>query len=133
MTVVVDSSVLIPVERGEIDLGVAMVSAPDAELVMSAISVSELLHGAHRAKSVVSRARTEARIERILSAMPVIEFDVEIARVHAALGADLRSRGQVMGAHDLIIAATAVWLDAPVATRDVRGFGRVKGLEILRW
>lgn len=133
MTVVVDSSVLIPLERGEIDLAVAYASAPDAELVMAAISASELLHGAHRAKSVVSRARIEARIERLLSAVPIVEFDLEIARVHAALGADLRSRGQAMGAHDLIIAATAVWLDAPIATRDLRGFERVKGLDILHW
>jgi predicted nucleic acid-binding protein len=33
----------------------------------------------------------------------------------------------------LIIAATAVWLDYRVATRDLRSLPRIDGLEVIKW
>lgn len=38
-----------------------------------------------------------------------------------------------MGAHDLIIAATAVRFGYAVATRDRRSFGRIEGLDVEYW
>ncbi len=38
-----------------------------------------------------------------------------------------------MGAHDLIIAATAVRLGYAVAMRDRRGFARIGGLDVEYW
>jgi predicted nucleic acid-binding protein len=38
-----------------------------------------------------------------------------------------------VGAHDLMIAATAVYFDAAVATRDDRSFRKISGLEVLTW
>lgn|SRR5262249_31737947 len=132
MSILLDSSVLIPVEHSELDLA-ASVEDKDEEVAMAAITAAELLHGVELVKSAVTRARVVLRVERMLALIPVVPFDVDIARVHATLGAELRGRGAVMGAHDLIIAATAVYLDAAIATRDLRGFTRIKGLRILRW
>lgn len=55
------------------------------------------------------------------------------ARVHARLDAELSARGTSVGEADLMIAAMAVWLDYRVATRDLRSFPRIEGLEIVRW
>jgi len=99
---------------------------------MSSITASELLHGVHRLRGA-SRARSEVLVERLLDRLPVVDFDLAAARVHAALSAELRSRGVAVGAHDLLIAATAVLLDYAVATRDLRSFPRIKGLKILTW
>jgi predicted nucleic acid-binding protein len=49
------------------------------------------------------------------------------------LSADLAERGTPIGAHDLIIAATAVALDSAVATRDTRSVPRIEGLRTVRW
>jgi predicted nucleic acid-binding protein len=49
------------------------------------------------------------------------------------LSAELRSKGTAVGAHDLLIAATAVHLGAAVATRDLRSFPTIRGLDVLRW
>jgi predicted nucleic acid-binding protein len=38
-----------------------------------------------------------------------------------------------VGAHDLIIAATAVALGFAVATRDRRSFPKISGLRVLYW
>ena len=59
--------------------------------------------------------------------------DLDAARAHATLSAELRARGTPVGAHDLLIAATAVPIDYQVATRDLRSFPRIRGLRVLRW
>jgi predicted nucleic acid-binding protein len=87
----------------------------------------------HRLQGAIPRARVHAAVELVLSRVPVVPFDLDVARVHAMLSAELRAKGSAVGAHDLMIAATAVYLDAPVATRDLRSFPKIKGLELLRW
>ena len=33
----------------------------------------------------------------------------------------------------ILIAATAVWLDYRIATRDLRSFPKIRGLDVVRW
>ena len=100
---------------------------------MAAISASELLHGVHRLTSAAARIRAERFVERVLASVPVIAFDLDIARVHARLDAELAAAGTPVGDADLMIAATAIWLECRVATRDLRSFPRIKGLDVVRW
>jgi predicted nucleic acid-binding protein len=132
MGTLIDTSVLIAAERGLLTFESI---EPDVheELSLAAISASELLHGVHRLKTGVRRARIEAMVEGLLRRLPVVPFDLSCARVHAMLSADLRSRGQAVGAHDLLIAATAVAHDLRVATRDKRSFPRIRGLNVAYW
>ncbi|MBI3048040.1 MAG: PIN domain-containing protein [Acidobacteria bacterium] len=133
MGTLIDSSVLIAAQRGQIDPARLDGEMEDEPVAMSAISASELLHGVHRVKGAVGRTRAERFVERLLAAIPVIPFDLDVARVHARLVAELSSRGKTVGDADLIIAATAVWLDYRVAARDVRSFPHIKGLVVVRW
>ncbi len=132
MGILIDSTVLIATDRGDLDLDAVLEQHADEAAAIAAITASELLHGVHRLKGA-RRARSEALVERLLARLPVIAFDLAAARVHATLSADLRARGAVVGAHDLMIAATAVLLDYAVATRDLRSFPRIQGLKTLRW
>jgi len=50
-----------------------------------------------------------------------------LARVHARLWADLAAAGQLIGPHDLILAATALALGWSVATYNAHEFTRVPG------
>lgn len=133
MDVLIDSSVLIAAERGQLDLNTLLREHEDDEVGIAAISASELLHGVHRMSGAVRRARTQALVEQLVTRLPVIPFDLDVARVHAMLSAELRSRGTPIGAHDLLIAATAVHVGAAVATRDLRSFPKIRGLDVLRW
>lgn len=133
MGILIDSSSLIAAERGEIDLETLLGKDLDEEVAMSAISASELLHGIHRVKGGMKQARAERFVQRLLDAVPVVPFDLDMARVHARLGAELAAKGIVVGAHDLIIASTAVALDFAVATRDLRSYPRIAGLNLRRW
>jgi tRNA(fMet)-specific endonuclease VapC len=129
----IDTSVLIAVERGLIDLDALGDADDDQPLAIAAITASELLHGVHRLKGAVARTRAERFVERILGAIPVIPFDLDIARVHARIDAELSAAGTAIGDGDLMIGATAVWLDYRVATRDLRSFPKIKGLPLVRW
>lgn len=131
MGTVIDSSVLIAAERGLLDLS-AIAGADSDEVAIASITASELLHGVHRLKGA-GRARAERFVERVFDLVPIVPFDLPIARVHAALSAELGARGTPVGAHDLMIAATAIWLEYDVATRDLRGFPRIRGMTVRRW
>ena len=132
MGALIDSSVLIAAERGVIDLSDHL-SDVTGEIALSAVTVSELLHGVHRAREETTRARRAAYVESLLTGFPVVDFDLVAARLHAHLSARLAGSGQTMGAHDLIIAATALARGMDVLTRDERGFARVPELSVIRW
>lgn len=129
----IDSSVFIAAERGKLDFERVLRDHGDEPAAIAAITASELLHGIHRAVGTAQRNRREAFVERVLVDFPLIPFDLVIARVHARLSAELAAKGSPIGAHDLLIAATALAIGYDVATRDERSFPKVPGLTVLRW
>ncbi len=131
MGFLIDTSVLIAAERGRFslaDLAAALGEEPQA---LAAITASELLHGVHRAKDPAIRERRLRFVEFIHALFPIVPFDLDAARVHAALWARLEEQGQVIGAHDLLIAATARMLDYGVITLNQDEFQRIPDLTIL--
>lgn len=131
MGLILDSSVLVAAERGALSLDRVAGDRPDEEVAIAAITASELLHGVHRAANAARRNRREAFVEQLLAALPVLPFDLLSARVHASVWAELASRGVNVGAHDLLIAATALANGMSVATRDRRSFPRIPGLALV--
>jgi predicted nucleic acid-binding protein len=128
----IDTSVLIAIERRELDLA-TLRDDDDEDVAIAAITASELLHGVHRLRGAVARTRAERFVEHLLDVIPVIPFDLEVARIHARIDAELSAAGAAVGDADLMIAATAVWLDYRIATRDLRSFPKIKGLTVVRW
>jgi tRNA(fMet)-specific endonuclease VapC len=98
------------------------------ETGIAAITASELLHGVHRA-TAQHLPRREAFVEAVLAAFPPLPFDLIAARAHARLWADLAASGRDVGAHDRIVAATAIAAGWKVATANIRHFDHIQGLE----
>jgi tRNA(fMet)-specific endonuclease VapC len=94
------------------------------------ITVSELLHGVHRARGAV-RTRRHAFVEHILSGFEPIPITEAVARVHAEVWAGLSRRGQSVAAHDLWIGATALASGLGVVTGNADDFRRMPGLRVL--
>jgi predicted nucleic acid-binding protein len=132
MATLIDSSVLIAAERGDLDLSNVLPRYAEEGVAISAITASELLHGVHRAKTAAQRHRRQAFVEGLLAQLPVIAFDLTVARVHASLWANLAKRGTVVRESDLMIGATAVATDYSIATRDERSFPKIPGLRVQR-
>jgi len=129
MAVLIDTSVLVDIERGRSDLDAAV---GEEDRAISVITASELLHGVHRANDEQVRARRQAFVEHILAALDPIPVDARVARAHAAAWAQLDAIGARIGAHDLWIAATALAHGYAVATANVRDFSRVPGLRVVQ-
>lgn len=96
---------------------------------IAAVTASELLHGVHRAAPEY-RARREAFVEAVLAAFPALPFDLLVARAHARLWAGLAAAGLDVGAHDRLVAATAITAGWHVGTANIRHFDRIVGLDI---
>ncbi len=103
---------------------------PDEEVGIAAITASELLHGVHRA-TPEHRTRREAFVETVLAAFPPLPFGLLTARAHARIWAELSASGQDVGAHDRLVAATAMTAGWCVGTANLRHFDRIVGLDIL--
>jgi tRNA(fMet)-specific endonuclease VapC len=125
-----DTNVLIRAERrrGQFDL---QRRCNYEDVLISAITVSELLIGVYRADTENRRVRRSAFVEAILAKVSVPDFTSEVARVYAGLYAALANTGQLIGAHDLITAATAISHDCTLLTANIAEFKRVPGLEVL--
>lgn len=133
MAVLIDTSVLIGIERRGLDLGVLpRLDRPDEDGLLCTISVSELLHGALRADSAQRRRAREEFIATLIDTIRLVPFDLDAARVHARLVFDLSRQGQAIGANDFIIAATALAGGHAVLSEDIRHFDRVPDLEVRR-
>ncbi len=131
MGTLIDSSVLIAAEREALDLDAALLEHADEPAGIAAITASELLHGVQRAARAAQRRRRETFVERLLAALPVFPFDLVTARIHASLWAGLAAKGTNVGAHDLLIGATAIAAGYRVTTRDRRSFAKIPGLEVV--
>ena len=103
--------------------------ADEDDVAIAAITVAELRVGYLLASG---RARTERKafITDLLAAVPVVDYDLEVAEAHAELLAEVRRQGKPRGAHDLLIAATAKASRRTVVTADATAFANLAGLEV---
>jgi len=130
MATLIDSSVLIAAERGDLALDALAARYANENVAISAVTASELLHGVERARTPAQRHRRQAFVEGLIERLPVVAFDLTAARVHASLWAGLAKRGVAVGERDLMIGATAIAGNYAVATRDRRSFSRIPGLVV---
>jgi tRNA(fMet)-specific endonuclease VapC len=115
------------IERGGRDLDTLFVD--DADISIAAITVAELLVGVEAA-SGRRRALRKAFVEDLIGVLPVEQYDLDVARAHASLLAAARAEGRPRGAHDLIIAATAMVRNRTVVTHDRGGFEGLPGVDV---
>ena len=123
--VILDTCVLIAIERGRLDVDTVL-GLDDAAI--AAITAMELLVGVERADTAHRKARA-VRVEAILSSLPVEPYNVGIARVHARLTVAAMAKGRPRSANDMMIAATAAATSRILLTTDASaGFDQLTGV-----
>ncbi len=128
MGLVIDSSVIIATEKGKIDFAKW---ANYQQSYISAITVTELLVGVSRADSEERRIKRSAFVEHVISAIAVLPFGAEEARIYSQILHNLFAEKITIGVHDMLIASSAIASGYPVLTMNGRDFNRIKGLEVL--
>ncbi|MER6244334.1 PIN domain-containing protein [Streptomyces griseorubiginosus] len=125
---ILDTGVLIAIERRRVSLD--QVLADDDDPAIAAITAAELLQGVELADDS-NRVARQSFVDTVLATIPVEECTLDVARAHARLLAHVRRAGQPRGAHDLIIAATALTTARAVVTHDKRArFDDLPGVRV---
>jgi tRNA(fMet)-specific endonuclease VapC len=130
MGLMVDTNVFICFEKS----GKAIDLSPwdqSEKVYASVVTVAELLMGVHRANTEDRRQRRSVFVETVISGVGVLDFTIGSARMHADIYAELAKIGKPIGAHDMIIAATARHNDLSILTENVDEFSRVPGLRVI--
>lgn len=123
---ILDTGILLAVERGRIALDAVADDADD--VVIASVTAAELLLGVELADAT-RRDKRQQFVDDVLTLIPVEDYTLDVARVHARLLAHIRRAGTPRGAHGLLIAATAAATTRTVVTADATAhFGELPGV-----
>jgi tRNA(fMet)-specific endonuclease VapC len=123
--VILDTGTLIAIERGKLSVD-AVLGADDAAI--ASITAMELLVGVERASEAHQQARS-IRVEAVLASLPIEDYSLAVARIHARLVVEALSRGKQRSAYDLMIAATAAATNRILLTTDAKAeFSQLPGV-----
>ncbi len=101
-----------------------------SDVCISVITKAELLFGVEVS---ARRHQDEAALKAFLRYVEVLDLPDGAAPHYARIRADLKTRGRMIGANDLFIAAHASSLDLTLVTNNTREFGRVRNLALENW
>jgi tRNA(fMet)-specific endonuclease VapC len=99
-------------------------------MAMSAITLSELYHGAEKSAKVSQNLEV---IEEFSSLIDVLPYSVKASAHYGSIRSVLERVGQPIGVNDLHIAAHARSEGLVVVTNNVSEFARVPGLMVENW
>ena len=128
MSFILDTDHCIAILRGKLDISGYV--EPSTPLFVTAITVSELVNGAHKSDRAGDNL---AQVEVMLEAVTVLAFDAEAARRCGQLKETLRRAGTPVAEPDLQIASISLHHNLPLATHNQRHFARVPALQLVDW
>ena len=100
------------------------------DICISAITMAELEYG------VFNSSRPEQNrlaLMMFMSGIQVVPFEANAALEYGRIRADLKRKGELIGANDLLIAAHAKSLGLTLVTNNMWEFERVEGLKVENW
>lgn len=122
-----DTTYLVDAERSK--SGLDEVIDDDDDVAIAAVTIAELRVGALLA-SGRRQASRRAYVDDVTHTFPVVAYDAQVAEAHARLLVAVRVQGRPRGAHDLIIAASAVATGRAVVTADQGAFDDLPGVTV---
>ncbi|MGB9152703.1 MAG: PIN domain-containing protein [Alphaproteobacteria bacterium] len=123
-----DTTFLIDAERSDASLD--DVIDDDDDIAVAAITVAELQVGVELSKGK-TRQRRQGLVDDVTAFLPIVDYDLAVARAHCQLLVAVRRQGRPRGAHDLIIAASALSSNRLLVTADRTAFKDLPGVTSL--
>ena len=121
--------VIYVVKRRPLEM-LAQFNANAGRMAISAITLSELYHGAEKSAKVSQNLEV---IEEFASLLEVLPYTAKASQHYGAIRSDLEKAGQTIGVNDLHIAAHARSEGLVVVTNNLSEFARVPGLMVENW
>ena len=133
MGVILDSSVVIEAEHLNVAQFLKQIvqRIGEMEAALCAITVAESAHGIYRADTSERRKRRRIFLDELKAAVPVYPITDGTAELVGKIGAESSAAGITIPFDDLLIAASALERGYAVATRNLRHFRRIPGLNLI--
>ncbi len=132
---ILDSSVVIAAKRRgdavEKLLEQVITFVGDQDAAISAVGLTELIHGIYRAQSAEVRLRRQSFTAELLRDVTVHPYTKESAFLAGRIDGEQPSRGITVPFGDILIGATALSIGFAVLTVNARHFGLIPGLLVL--
>ena len=91
--------------------------------MFSVISIFELFNGA-------TTQNKKQDIETLCNEIEVIDFNIETAKLSSEIYRELRKKNKLIEFRDILICATAIKFNIPIATHNKKHFERIDNLRI---
>jgi tRNA(fMet)-specific endonuclease VapC len=127
---VLDTNTLIYYFKGQGQVAQNLVRVLPEEIIVSTIVLFELQVGIAKSASPTKRIQ---QLQQILSQVNLLQFDHDAAVAAATIRAQLEEQGTPIGPMDVLIAGTALALQATLVTHNIKEFSRVSGITIEDW
>lgn len=101
-----------------------------AACAISTITTYELCTGVAKC---ADPAKELNKVNLLLSTVQELAFDSRAAQEAGRIRALLESRGCMIGAYDVLLAAHALSADLTLVTANLKEFGRVPALNVVNW
>lgn len=132
MGLILDSSLLIADERQNFNLVAWLRQRRPEPVAASAITFSELWFGVEVETNSIRRRRRSRWLQKTFRRLEIVPFDAAVGRIHSRIWAAVAEAGQMIGPHDLIVAATALHRGWAVGTFNAVEFRHIRGLEVIQ-
>jgi tRNA(fMet)-specific endonuclease VapC len=127
---ILDTNTLIYYFKGQGQVAQNFAVIPPQEIAISTVVLFELQVGIAKSNSPGKRTQ---QVQQLLSQVNLVLFDRDAALAAANIRAQLEQQGTPIGPIDVLIAGTAVALQATLVTHNVKEFARVPGLALVDW
>jgi len=100
------------------------------DISISSITVAELYYGAENS---IYRERNRLALEEFFLPLEILPFDEKAALQYGIIRADLKKKGKIIGAMDMLIASHAIANNLILVTNNEREFRRISNLKLENW
>ena len=130
MAYLIDTDIIIYSLKGDPRVHSWMEKNQNIPKSISVITFGELLYGARKSKHPEKNIATTNRIAELF---PMIEVNKGIIEVFGMIRAKLEQEGTRIADMDLLIAATAIYMDLTLVTNNTSHFSRINYLTLENW
>ena len=103
---------------------------PAMAIVLPSVALAEIEYGARKSRDY---EKTIQLYRKFMHPFDVAPFTRHAAECYGRIRADLEAQGPIIGANDLLIAATVMAENGVLVTHNTREFSRISGLAVEDW
>lgn len=103
---------------------------PFSSIQIPTIAIAEIEYGCRKCQDY---GKTMSIYQQFFNCFEAIPFSETAAIAYGQIRAELETKGEIIGANDLLIAAIALAEDCILVTHNVKEFQKVAGLKIEDW